>query len=101
MSLITLGLFQVIAGGEVACGARSTWVMLHGTAGGWGRHREPKHTDRVWRTGSDRSLPILGGQDGSNCMDRTAMPGARSVPGVIRIVLVLWRIRMVKGDEVC
>jgi hypothetical protein len=34
-------------------------------------------------------------------MDRAAMPGACSVPGVVRIVLVLWRIRMVKGDEVC
>ena len=101
MSPIPPGLFRVAAGSEVACGARSTWAMLRGTAGGWGRHGEPKHTDRAWRTGSDRSLSILGGRDGTYCMDRAAMPGACSVPGVVRIVLVLWRIRMVKGDEVC
>jgi len=101
VSPIPPGLFQVAAGGEVARGARSTWAMLHGTAGGWGRHREPMRTDRAWQMGSDRSLSILGSQDSTDCMDHAAMLGARSVPGVVRIVLVLWRIRMVKGDEVC
>jgi hypothetical protein len=66
--------------------------MLHGIVGGWGRHREPKHTDRAWKMGSDRSLSILGSQDGTYCMDHTAMLGACSVSGVVRIVLVLWRI---------
>jgi hypothetical protein len=58
--------------------------MLRGTAGGWGRHGVPMRTDRVWRTGRDRLLSILGGGDGTDCMDHTAVPGVRSVPGVVR-----------------
>jgi hypothetical protein len=87
---------------------KSTWAMLRGTAGGRGRHGVPMRTDRAWRMGRDRLLSILGGWDGTDCMDRAAVPGARSVSGVVRwptkalsIILVLWRIRMEKGDEVC
>jgi len=59
----------------------------------------PMRMDRAWRTGRDRLLSILGSWDGTNCMDRAAVPGVRSISGVIRwptkalsIVLVLWRI---------
>jgi hypothetical protein len=60
-------------------------VMLRGTAGGWGRRGAPMRTDRAWRTGSDRLLSILGGRDGTDYMNRAAVPGARGIPGVVKM----------------
>jgi hypothetical protein len=44
----------------------------------------PMRTDRAWQMGRDRLLSNLGGGDGTDCMDHTAVPGVRSVPGVVR-----------------
>jgi hypothetical protein len=58
--------------------------------------------------GRDRLLSILGGWDGTDCIDHTVVLGAHSISRVVRwltkalsIILVLWRIQMEKGDEVC